>query len=179
MVVINIIAAISRRGGIGLNNKIPWNLKGDLVNFKKVTIGDGNNSVIMGRKTWESLDGKPLPGRKNIIVSSKLDNKDNNIKVVPSLDEALKYNKCNDYNTAWIIGGSRIYDEVVATSNVSGLYITRVDTEAVCDTFFPHIHNLFNINKIGGWHMENDQRYRHEYYRSTKFSTQINYGVDS
>jgi dihydrofolate reductase len=173
MVVINMIAAISKRGGIGLNNKIPWNLRADLVNFKKATVGYGNNSVIMGRKTWESLDGKHLSERKNIVVSSKLDNKDNNIKVVSSLDKALMYNYNNGYDAAWIIGGSRIYDEALATHKVSGLYITRVDTDTVCDTFFPHINKNFDLNKVGMWRMENDQRYRHEYYVSKKFSTQI------
>jgi len=83
MVAINIIAAISRRGGIGLNNKIPWDLKGDLYYFKKMTRGYGNNSVIMSRKTWESLNGKHLKDRKNIVISSTLKDNNNNIKVVP------------------------------------------------------------------------------------------------
>jgi dihydrofolate reductase len=177
MVAINIIAAISRRGGIGLNNKIPWNLKGDMSHFKKLTTGNGNNSVIMGRKTWESLNNKHLKNRKNIVISATLNNETNNIKVVPSLSQALKYSKYKEYDTAWIVGGSRIYDEALSTYNVSGIHLTRVDTEIVCDTFFPHFNSLFDINKIGGWHMEDDVRYRYEYYRSKALSTQIFYGV--
>lgn len=173
MVAINIIAAISRRGGIGLNNKIPWDLKGDLSYFKKMTMGRGNNSVIMGRKTWESLNDKPLRDRKSIVISSTLKDNNNNIKVVPSLTDALKYSEYKDYDVAWIAGGSRIYDEALASYKVSDIHLTRVDTETVCDTFFPHFYDLFKVNKVGEWNIENDIRYRYEYYRSNMLSTQI------
>jgi dihydrofolate reductase len=173
MVAINIIAAISRRGGIGLNNKIPWDLKGDMSNFKRLTIGNGNNSVIMGRKTWESLNGCPLKNRKNIVISSILKNIDNNIKVVNSLGEAIEYSNKKKYTTTWIAGGSRIYDEALSVYKVSGLYLTRVDTGAVCDTFFPHFNDSFSINKLGEWETEHNMKYRYEYYISKALSTQI------
>ncbi len=102
-------------------------------------------------------------------------NKDNNnnIKVVPSLTDALKYSESKEYDVAWVAGGSRIYDETLATYKVSDIHLTRVDTEAVCDTFFPHFEDLFDINNVGGWYIENDIRYRYEYYRSKMLSTQI------
>ena len=68
--IFNAIAAISKNKGIGLNNKLPWKLKEDLIRFKKITIGNGNNSVIMGKNTWNSI--KFLNNRHNYIISSTL-----------------------------------------------------------------------------------------------------------
>ena len=71
---LNVIVAFELgKRGIGIKNTIPWNLPEDLKNFSKVTKGQGNNAIIMGRKTWESLPKKPLPGRQNIILSRSLD----------------------------------------------------------------------------------------------------------
>ena len=73
--MINIIVAYTKNKGIGFKNKIPWKLNSDLIRFKKLTIGNGNNSVIMGKKTWDSLpyNVKPLPNRTNIIISKTMD----------------------------------------------------------------------------------------------------------
>ena len=64
-----IIVAATKKFGIGLNNKLPWRIPEDLKHFSKTTIGKGNNAIIMGRKTWESIGSKPLPKRHNIIIS--------------------------------------------------------------------------------------------------------------
>ena len=66
----NLIVAHDELGGIGKDNKIPWRCPEDLINFRKLTTGSGNNSVIMGRKTWESLNNKKLANRKNIVFLS-------------------------------------------------------------------------------------------------------------
>ena len=68
-----LIAAVSKDGGIGKQGHLPWRIKEDLAFFSKMTRGNGNNAVIMGRKTWNSLEGKHLPGRDNYILSSTLD----------------------------------------------------------------------------------------------------------
>ena len=175
MVVINIISALSNRGGIGLKNKIPWSLGSDLKNFKKLTIGKGNNSVIMGRRTWESLNCNHLKGRKNIVISSKLSDKNNNIKVVSSLSTALKYSDAEGHDVAWIIGGSGIYDEAISMNNVTGIYLTRVNTDVVCDTFFPHINKLFTLNKTGEWQVEDGISFRYENYLYKALKTQIHF----
>ena len=71
----NLIVAYCRNRGIGFKNKLPWKLSSDMNRFKNLTIGDGNNAVIMGRNTWESLPQKfkPLPKRSNIVLSTKYD----------------------------------------------------------------------------------------------------------
>ena len=68
--MINLIVAINKNNGIGMLNKIPWRLPSDLRYFKEITNSLGSNSVIMGRKTWDSLPFKPLPGRKNIVLTT-------------------------------------------------------------------------------------------------------------
>ena len=80
----NLIVAYCRNRGIGFQNKLPWKLSQDMNRFKNLTIGNGNNAVVMGKNTWESLHQKykPLPKRANIVLSTKYDNLFNNIAVV-------------------------------------------------------------------------------------------------
>lgn len=101
--MINMIAAVSRNGIIGQNNKIPFHYKEDLQHFKKCTL---NSTVIMGRKTYESI-GKPLPQRSNVIISSKIYSE---VMSYPNLKNALvNINDLDD--NIWLIGGSLIYEE--------------------------------------------------------------------
>jgi dihydrofolate reductase len=99
-----IIAAMAENRVIGKDNALPWVIKGNLTHFKEMTMGF---PCIMGRKTWESLPKKPLPGRLNIIVSKTMTANNlpdtQEIKVFPSLDEAIKY--CKDYEKIFICGG--------------------------------------------------------------------------
>ena len=107
----NLIVAHCRNRGIGIRNKLPWKIKADMDRFKTLTIGDGNNSVIMGRKTWESLPYKfrPLPRRSNIVVSSTLEEGD--CKIVRSIHEAKQYCFDNNFDISWIIGGQQLYNQ--------------------------------------------------------------------
>lgn len=123
--MINIIAAVSLNNCIGVNNSIPWKIKEDMQLFKKLTT---NNTIIMGRKTFESI-GKPLPNRKNIVISSS---KIENIETYKSLEESLN----NDGNI-FLIGGSKIYQEGMKYANK--MYITLVNKVVEGDTFFPFI----------------------------------------
>lgn len=149
----NIIAACSKNKGIGLNNKLPWKIREDMEIFKNITTNVKNknkmNSVIMGRKTWESLPNKvkPLPNRFNIIVSSVLsvyndynnnNNHYNNIKFFNNLDDALNYE--NDIiEEKYVIGGQRIFNETINRPECSKIYLTEIDEEYKVDTYFPEI----------------------------------------
>jgi len=104
------IYAVSPEGVIGLGNKIPWRYPGDFRRFKRVTMG---STVVMGRRTFESL-GKPLPGRRNLVVTSRaLDVP--GIEAVSSLDEAFARAGAAD---VWLIGGAHIYEEGMKYADV-------------------------------------------------------------
>lgn len=135
--MINIIAAIDSKNGIGRENNIPWHCPDDLKRFKKLTTG---SSVVMGRKTWESLPLRPLPNRHNVIVSSKLTGPD----IAQSLLEAIGLTNTND---VWLIGGASIYQEGLYIADK--LYITHMPGDYSCDRFFPPIDpNLWKAEKL-------------------------------
>ena len=165
--MINIIVAHGRRKGIGIGNKLPWLLKKDIVNFKNLTIGDGNNSVIMGRRTWDSLpkSARPLPNRYNIVVSKSIKLEVEmypNCKVVSSITEALDYSKKKKFDKTWAIGGAGIYDGVLEHGNINEIHVTNVDSSLSCDTFFPDITKDYDIIQATPWMTENNLDYRFE-----------------
>ena len=141
----NIIVAFSKNKGIGLKNRLPWNIPSDLKKFKTLTTGNGNNAVIMGKNTWESLPIKYLTYRDNLILSSnlKIDTTyDNNIVKsfcdVNTLQEHCEFKK---YDNVWIIGGEQVYKEFLNNKKllVKKIYVTYIDKYFECDTFFPDI----------------------------------------
>ena len=128
---IKVIVAMSMPSrGIGLENNIPWYIPEDLKRFSKLTKGNGNNAIIMGRKTWESLPIKPLPKRQNIILSKK--SLDNNYEIklfdnelyFSNLNDAIENCKLKEINTVWIIGGEKIYDLTLKTLPINRVYVT-------------------------------------------------------
>ncbi len=124
---LSMIWAMGKNREIGINNSLPWNLPEDLKHFKKTTFG---KPVIMGLRTFESL-GKPLPGRKNIVLNfSKKDIL--GCFVVTSINEALDMVKDED---AFVIGGASIYKQFLEYSEK--LYITFIDHEFKADAYFP------------------------------------------
>lgn len=127
------IVATDNNNGIGKNNTIPWYISEDLRRFSKLTRGEGNNAIIMGRNTYESI-GKALPGRFNIVMSRTMNAGDANINICRSKEDVI--NLCNNYNfdDIWIIGGAYIYDEFF--KDVSELYVTEILNDFDCDTFF-------------------------------------------
>lgn len=149
----NIIVAYCKNNGIGNNNDLPWSIKSDLKKFKNLTIGNGNNCIVMGKNTWLSID-KPLEKRDNLILSTTLDidytNKNNMIKSFNSINELISFLKCKTYDNIWIIGGDKIYNLFLSSNyKINNLYITYIDTEFDCDTFFPKINlqNYFFVSK--------------------------------
>jgi dihydrofolate reductase len=104
-----IIVAVSPEGVIGLGGKIPWHYRGDLRRFKRVTTG---STVIMGRKTWESI-GKPLPDRRNVVVA-RAPVAAPGVETFASLREAL----ARVDGPVWFIGGARVYEEAMSVADV-------------------------------------------------------------
>ncbi|MBT7542516.1 MAG: dihydrofolate reductase [Gammaproteobacteria bacterium] len=154
--IISIIVAMSKNRVIGKDNNMPWHLSDDLKNFKKITSG---KTIIMGRKTYESI-GKPLPNRKNIILSRKFEDK--NIIVVKNIDEALSLSKKE--SEVFIIGGEDIYKQTVHMA--TKLYLTMIDDNIDGDKYFPEI-NLLN------WRMINSFKCKKNESNSHNFTSQI------
>jgi dihydrofolate reductase len=134
MTKISLIAAIDEEGGIGSNNQLLAHIPADLKYFKAVTMG---KPIIMGRNTYESI-GRPLPGRKNIIISSILKSNDQ-ITVLPTITAALEYTKTN--LEVMIIGGAQIFAESIKLATC--LYITKIHHQFHADVFFPAIDPLY------------------------------------
>ena len=141
---VKLIVAMSNNNGIGYQNKIPWHNKLDLQHFKKTTIGNGNNSIIMGKNTFNSI-GKKLPNRYNIIVSTTL--KDNKLHIVDSIEKAIQQSTQLYHDDIWIIGGEKIYQYVIEKHLVSELWITYIPETYTCDRFFPDIPDNFEIKE--------------------------------
>lgn len=131
--MISIIAAIGKNNELGKKNQLLWSLPADLKHFKEITSG---HPIIMGSKTFESI-GRPLPNRRNIVITRDLNYQNENVEVVYSIDDALKLFE-NTNEEVFVIGGGEIYKQMMNHANK--LYITEVygeDSEA--DTYFPVI----------------------------------------
>jgi dihydrofolate reductase len=132
--IISLIAAMANGRVIGKDNQMPWHLPADLKHFKAVTLG---KPVVMGRKTFESI-GKPLPGRKNIIISRNKHYQADGCDVVSSLDDAL--NLVANVEEVMIIGGGFLYQQTLPLANK--LYLTFIDLSVEGDTEFPAFEHL-------------------------------------
>ena len=134
MPTLSLIAALARHNVIGLNNTLPWHLPEDLKHFREITTG---KAVIMGRKTWDSLPPRfrPLPGRRNIVLSRDATLILAGAEVVGSLAAALALLGADD--EAIVIGGAELYRQALPLAE--RLYLTRIDAEFDGDAFFPAI----------------------------------------
>lgn len=139
---ISLIAAMAEDRVIGIDNKLPWKLPADLAWFKKNTL---NKPIVMGRKTWESLPFRPLPGRDNIIITRDKNYQANNTKnevvssviVCSSIDDAIDYAKKQKNEELMFIGGATLYEQVL--EKVDCLYLTQVKGKFEGDAWFPEI----------------------------------------
>lgn len=141
--LIKIIVAVAPNKIIGKDGKIPWHLPEDLKFFKKVTT---NHAVVMGRKTHESI-GKPLPNRRNIVITRQTDYKREDVDIVHSLESALSLCRARNEQEVFIIGGEQVYKEALLVADE--LYITDVDLPVVGDTYFPEINE--DVWLKAGW----------------------------
>lgn len=126
---VSMIAAIGEDRGIGLGNKLLWHLPDDLKRFRDITRG---HAVIMGRKTYESI-GRPLPDRKNIIVTRNKGFTAPGCEVVSSIEEGIK--AAGNDSEVFVIGGAEIYS--LGMQYCDKLYLTLVDAKLPADVFFP------------------------------------------
>ena len=131
--ILSMIVAVSENGGIGKQGEIPWRLSADLKLFKQRTMG---HHLILGRKTYESI-GRPLPGRKMVVISRQPDYQAEDCQVVSSLDAAINLAEGAGESEAFIGGGGEIYK--LAMPKADRIYLTRVHTEVESDTFFPEL----------------------------------------
>jgi len=129
---ISIIAAVARNGGIGRDNALLWSQSDDQRHFRQVTLGC---PVIMGRKTWESLPARfrPLPGRRNVVITRQANWRSDGADVVASLDAALALLALAPQ--VFVIGGAQIY--ALALPLADELVLTEVDADLPADSFFP------------------------------------------
>jgi dihydrofolate reductase len=154
--MITIIVATDRNNGIGYNNRLLANIPGDLRRFKEITMG---HSLIMGKKTWESLPNKPLAGRQNIVVTdNELDCFDC-AETARSIEEALSL--CKPGNEIFIIGGGSIYRQFMPLAD--RLMVTHIDAVFTADTFFPEI-------SPDEWYVSEKEDFRSEDLSQISFS---------
>jgi dihydrofolate reductase len=125
----SLVVAMARNRVIGRDNRLPWRLPADLAYFKQVTMG---HPVIMGRRTWESI-GRPLPGRKNIVVSRNREYTAPGAAVVDSLEAA--WQAAGAVEEACVIGGTSLFAE--ALPGADRIHLTEVDADVPGDTYFP------------------------------------------
>jgi dihydrofolate reductase len=134
-VIISLIAAAAKNNAIGKDGDMPWRLSNDLKYFKNITWG---LPVVMGRKTFESFGkGKPLPGRKNIILTRQPDFQPEGVVTVKSAEDAIFLVNEMDIKEMMVIGGGEIYR--LFFEKAKRIYLTRVDAEPEADTFFPDV----------------------------------------
>lgn len=127
--IVSIIVAMDRNGLIGRDSGLPWRLPADLKHFKSITMG---KPLLMGRKTHDSI-GRPLPGRRNIVMTRDPDYQAAGCTVVHSLDEALA--EVAGADEVMVIGGANLYRQTLPEAD--RIYLTRIDHEFEGDTRFP------------------------------------------
>lgn len=128
---LSIIVAVSENNAIGKDNKLLWHLPADLRHFKAITTG---HTIIMGRKTYESI-GKPLPNRRNVVITRQANYAAEGVEIVNSIADAIALTATDE--NVFIIGGDEIYKQTLASCNK--IYLTRVHQYYDGDAFFPEL----------------------------------------
>jgi dihydrofolate reductase len=167
--IISHLVALSNNFVIGVNNDLPWKLKKDLQHFSAYT---QNKAIVMGRKTYESI-GRPLPKRKNIVISSTL-NAQEGIEIVSSLDQGIQVASQWNIDNAKseeivLIGGGYVFEE--SKDMVNKLVLTRVECEIVGDVFYPQI-NLDYWKKVSSEAFEQDDENEYNFKVETFVKTE-------
>ena len=164
MTTIGLVWAQARGGVIGADGGMPWHVPEDLAHFRAVT---GEADVVMGRRTWESLPPRfrPLPGRRNIVVTRSTEWGEPGAERAASFDDALALAASE---TVWVIGGGQLYAEAIGRADV--IELTRLDLEAEGDTHAPPLSGWRRVSADPAagddWHTSTGGiRYRFETYR--------------
>jgi dihydrofolate reductase len=156
---ISIIAAMAENGVIGRGGQLPWHLSADLKRFKRLTM---NHTIIMGRKTWESI-ARPLPGRRMVVITRQSGYRADDAAVVGSLEDALALARAAGDDEAFIVGGADIYR--LALPHADRLYMTLVLAEVEGDTKFPEIDwETWARTETESCEADADNEYPHLFY---------------
>ena len=158
--LVSLVVAAATNNAIGKNGTMPWHLPNDMKHFKNITWG---MPVVMGRKTFESL-GKPLAGRKNIVITRQPGWKAEGAVVVQTIDDALFLVKETDAKEAMVIGGGEIYKTLF--NKAGRIYLTRIEAEPDADTFFPAISPK-------EWKMVSQQKHEADEKNAYRYSFEI------
>ncbi len=158
--MISLVVAAANNNVIGKDNQLLWKLPSDMKHFKNVTWG---MPVVMGRKTFESL-GKPLPGRKNIVLSKQNGWEEEGVIVVKKIEDAVFLVQQMDVKEMMVIGGGEIYKALF--EKAKRIYLTRVDGELEGDTYFPVIDPK-------AWHLVSQQDHEADEKHAYNYSFQL------
>ena len=153
----SIIVAMAENRTIGIDNTLPWHLSADLKKFREVTTG---HTIIMGRKTYDSI-GRPLPKRRNIVITRQEGLDIEGCEVVNSIEEALKL---SEGEKAFIIGGEQIYRQ--SLDLVDELYITKVQVEVQGDAWFPEFDE-------SSWQLVEEEKFTADEKNDHNFAFQV------
>ena len=151
--LLSMIVAAAENGVIGKDGDMPWRLSADLKNFKQITMG---STIIMGRKTWDSIQ-RLLPGRTTVIITRKTDFQVTGAIVVGSLEAALS---ATEDKSPFVVGGAEIYR--LALPHVSRIYLTRVHAVIEGDTVMPEI-DFDQWNRLEAVSHSADEKNSHDY----------------
>ena len=163
----NAIVVVDKNWAIGHENDLLFSLPGDMKHFRTLTTG---GTVIMGRKTLDSFpDGKPLPNRRNIVITRNEDFQREGCEIVDSPDAALELAAGTEDDRIWVIGGGSVYTTLL--NRCKRVYLTKVDAAAPdADTFFPNLDKLpsWEVEHVGETVEENGLTYHFVEYINTK-----------
>jgi len=174
----NIILAVDKKNWIWKNNELAWNIPTDLKYFKKITTNTRDlakmNSVIMWRKTWESIPSKhrPLSNRINCILSRELKYEDIDSKIdnfvlhFNDFDHCLdELNKRDNIEEVFLIWGSSLYNQFISHKDLDKIYITKIKWDYNCDVFFDWIPDYFQVESYTDYNFENWVEYSFWVYK--------------
>jgi dihydrofolate reductase len=155
--VIGLIWAQAANGVIGRDNGIPWHIPADMAHFKQVTAG---SAVLMGRRTWESLPPRfrPLPGRRNLVLTRDPTWTDEGAEPVHDLEQALRH------DPVWVMGGADVYRAALPYADVVELTELRESVDG--DVFAPAVPSGWILERDGEWQESGDLHFRWRRYRS-------------
>lgn len=167
----SIIAAIDLKRGLGQAGTIPWTLKADMKHFRDITVGENPsvkpNAVIMGRTTWLSLPERfrPLPDRLNIVLSDQPIDLPTGVFMAANFDEALRLAAQHTTGEVFVIGGGSVYRQTITHPDCLTVYLTELDKDFGCDTFFPDLPAGFHVTQSSEPLTEKDIQFQFKVYQ--------------
>ncbi|MFK5956536.1 MAG: dihydrofolate reductase [Planctomycetota bacterium] len=164
----DLVVAMDRNRGIARDGDMPWHLPGDLKYFAKLTVGKGDNVVIMGRKTWDTIPQRyrPLPRRRNIVISRQEGLQIAGAECATSLDLALAM-ASSALGSVYVIGGAQIYALSLTHPSCHDVFVTEIDHDFGCQVFFPPLQGFARAEILAA-EEENGLA-----YRFTRWSRQV------